>query len=109
MTADSGPAEPVSSLVGAQRRSSLGLSSWGRSRFVLSLRRSLYHKSVAAVHQAIQDGIGQRRVAEPLVPAIDGQLAGHYGRSTVVAVFQHFQHVAALRLGQSAQAPVIQD
>ena len=45
---------------------------------------------------AIGDGIGQGRIADGLVPMLDGQLAGDDGGGAAVPVFEDFQQVAAL-------------
>ena len=42
---------------------------------------------------AIEDGIGQGRIADGFVPVLDGQLAGDDGRGAAVAVFEDFQEV----------------
>src|SRR5881275_2365925 len=34
-------------------------------------------KSVGVVHEAVEDSVGERRVADDVVPALDGDLAGH--------------------------------
>lgn len=32
---------------------------------------------VGIVHEAVEDGVGQSGIANELVPALDGELAGH--------------------------------
>jgi hypothetical protein len=41
---------------------------------------------VGGVHEAVEEGIGNCGIANHLVPVIDGQLAGHDGRSAAVAI-----------------------
>lgn len=59
-------------------------------RFALELN------AVRVVHEAVEDGVGERRIAHQLVPAIDRELAGDEGRSPFVAVFEDLEQVATL-------------
>jgi hypothetical protein len=59
------------------------------------------------VHQTIQDGIGQRGVADGGVPVIDGQLAGNDGRARSMSVVEHFQQVAPVQVVEGGQPPVV--
>ena len=43
--------------------------------------------AVGIVDEPVEDGVGQRRVADDVVPAIDRHLAGDDQRAGVVAVF----------------------
>jgi transposase len=45
----------------------------------LSEAFALEREPMGVVHETIEDGIGQRRVADHLVPVFDGKLAGHQG------------------------------
>ena len=45
---------------------------------------------------AVEDGIGEGRVADGLVPVLDGQLACDDCGGAAVAVFEDFQQVSAL-------------
>lgn len=58
---------------------------------------------------AIEYGVGQRWVADGLVPVFDGQLAGDDGGGAAMAVFEDFQEVTALRGSQDGEAPIIDD
>lgn len=51
----------------------------------------------------VQDGIGEGRITDGLVPVLGGQLAGDDSGSTPVAVFDDFQKVAALGGGEDGQ------
>src|SRR5712671_1667240 len=66
-------------------------------------------KSVRGVHEAVEDGIGDGRVDNHLVPVIDGELAGHDGGTAAVAVIDDFEQIAALLRGQRRQPPVVED
>jgi hypothetical protein len=48
------------------------------------------------VNQAIQDGIGQRRIADNVVPFVQWQLAGDDGRATVISIIEYLQQIPAL-------------
>ena len=48
------------------------------------------------VHDAIQDGVGEGRIIEPLMPGGHGQLARDQGGAGANAVIEQLQQVAAL-------------
>ena len=52
--------------------------------------------AVGAMDDAVQDGVGERGIADHLVPAGDGELTGDDQRAGVVAVFDDLQQVALL-------------
>ena len=64
---------------------------------------------MGVVDQAIQDGIGQGGISALGMPFIHRELSGHQGRTEVVTVFEEFQEVPALFLGQGDQSPIVQD
>ena len=74
-----------------------------------SQRFSLQQQAMDVVDQSVQHGVGDRRVADDLVPMIDRQLAGDDGRAAVVTVVHDLQQIAALVAGERRQAPVVQD
>ena len=41
---------------------------------------------MCVVHEAVEDGVGDGRVGDQLVPVLDGELAGHDRRASPVAV-----------------------
>jgi hypothetical protein len=61
------------------------------------------------MNHPIQDGIGNRRIPDVIVPVFYRELAGNKGRRNAVAVFDHFEKVSSFRVGQGGQAQVIQD
>ena len=61
------------------------------------------------VHQSVKDGVAQGGVADDFVPLRDGELAGDQGGPQVVAVLQDLEDIATLLLGQTGQAPVVDD
>jgi hypothetical protein len=58
---------------------------------------SSHREPVGGVDEAIQDGVGERRVADGVTPLVDRELAGDDGRSLLVAIFEDFEQVARLR------------
>jgi hypothetical protein len=46
--------------------------------------------------EAVEDGVGDRGIANDLVPAIDRHLTGDHDRPGVVAVLDDFEKIAAL-------------
>ena len=59
--------------------------------------------------QAIQDRVGQRWVADDLMPAVCRKLAGNEGGAQAVSILEDFQKVLALFIGKFGEAPVIKD
>ena len=61
-----------------------------------------------AVDDAVKDGVGHGGLAEVVVPLLAGQLTGEDRRAGAVAVFEHFEEVLTLRLGERREAPVVE-
>jgi hypothetical protein len=59
------------------------------------------------MHQAVEDRIGQRRVADRGMPMLDLQLAGDDGRAGAMAVIEDLQEVPAAFVGQRRQRPFV--
>ena len=59
--------------------------------------------------EAIEDGVGERRAADDLMPLLDRKLAGEDGRSALVTVLEDFEEIALLRLGEDRQTPIVED
>ena len=51
------------------------------------------------MHKAIENSIGERRVADGLMPVLDGKLAGDERGAYLVAVLEKFKEVASALLG----------
>src|SRR5215472_12156218 len=71
--------------------------------------RPLQLDAVSAMHDATEDGIADRPVADEFVPAVHRNLAGHQQRSPLVAVLDDLQQVAPLLAGQRLRSPVVDD
>jgi Diguanylate cyclase, GGDEF domain len=65
--------------------------------------------AVRVVHEAIEDGVGDGRIGNCVVPVIDWQLACQDRRAAVVPILDDLEDVAALFLGERREAPIIQD
>jgi hypothetical protein len=63
---------------------------------------------MGVVDQAIQDGISQGGIPDLGVPFIHRELRGHEGGTEAVTIFEEFQEVPALFVGQGGYSPVIQ-
>lgn len=59
--------------------------------------------------ESIQDGVGDGRVGDDLMPTFDRHLAGDDGRSALVAIVDDFEEIATLLAGKRSEAPVIED
>ena len=64
---------------------------------------------MCVVDEAIEDGVGEGRVADDLVPMFDRKLAGHHGRSAAVPILDDLQEVAALLGGHGSESPIVED
>jgi hypothetical protein len=71
--------------------------------------RALERERKRVVHEAIEDGVGDRGVAQRRVPLIAGQLARDDRRAGRVAILHHLEEILALDVGHRDQAPVIED
>ena len=59
--------------------------------------------------EAVEDGIGDCRIDDHLVPVVDGELTGHNRRVAAEAIVDDFEQVAALLRCQRSQPPVVED
>ncbi len=60
---------------------------------------------MGVVQDPVEDGVGQRRVADNVVPAVDRHLAGDDQRPGVVAVLDDLQQIALLFRQQRFGSP----
>jgi hypothetical protein len=63
---------------------------------------------VGVVEKAIADGVGQRGLAEVVVPLGGGELAGDDRRAAAVAVFEDLEQVSALLILDGGEAPIVE-
>ena len=59
--------------------------------------------------EAVEDGIGEGRLADDVVPGIDGKLAGDQRGAGAVSVLDDLHEVAALAGGEPVGSPVVED
>jgi hypothetical protein len=64
---------------------------------------------VSIVDEPIEDGVGESRIAEVIMPEIDRELAGDEGGGGSVSILDHFEQVSAFGIGRRGQAQVVQD
>ena len=57
--------------------------------------------------QAVEDGIGEGRIPDPVVPFTEGDLGDDEGGEEVVAVLQDLEQILALVLGQGKKEKVV--
>ena len=66
-------------------------------------------KPVGVVDEPVEDGVGDRGVADHFVPVIDRELAGHDGRAAIVPIVDDLQQIATLIMRQRGEPPVVED
>src|SRR2546426_3780841 len=64
---------------------------------------------MGVVQQAVADRVGRGRLAEVVVPLGGRQLARDDGRMGAIAILQDLEEVAALRILDRRQPPVVDD
>ena len=51
------------------------------------------------MNETIQDGVGNRRISDVVVPVFDGELAGNQGGADAMPIFNDLQEVASFGVG----------
>lgn len=64
---------------------------------------------VGVVHQSIENGVGQGRIAEVLMPVRHWQLTGDQGRTDIETVIQDLQQIALVFIGERGHTQIVQD
>ena len=59
--------------------------------------------------EPVENGVGDGRIADDLVPAIDRHLAGDDRRPALVAVLDDLEEVAPLIVGERFGSPIVED
>ena len=54
--------------------------------------------------EPVEEGIGEGRVADDVMPGVDGQLAGDDGGGAAVSVLEDLEQVAAFVRGEGGEA-----
>ncbi len=82
-------------------------SSGGWCLTLLSQALTVQFDAVGVVDKAVEDCIGDRRIADHVIPVIDGHLASDDGRSLLVAVLDDLQEIAPLLVVELLRTPVV--
>ena len=61
------------------------------------------------VDDPIEYGVGEGRLADDIVPGVDGQLTGQKDRTVAVTVLDDLHEVASLRASKPVGVPVVED
>ncbi len=64
---------------------------------------------MGVVDEPVEDGVGICRIADDLVPFVDGDLAGEEGRAAAVAFFEDLVEVAAGAGVEGIETPIVED
>jgi len=64
---------------------------------------------VGVVDDAVEDGVGERRVADHAMPAVDRKLTGDQGGAAPVAVLDDLEQVVTLLGAERLETPVVED
>jgi predicted metal-binding protein len=64
---------------------------------------------MGAVDQAIQDGVGQRGIADVVMPVVHGQLAGHDAGTGSGTVVEEFEQIVAFPRTDGCDGEVVDD
>src|SRR6516164_3718029 len=64
---------------------------------------------MGVVNDAVEDGVGERRFPDQVVPTVDRDLASDQRGAAAVAVLDDFEHVVALLRSEWLEAPIIED
>lgn len=59
--------------------------------------------------QAVEDGVGEGRIADHVVPVIDGHLACDDSGSFLIAVLDDLEEITALLVAKLLRPPVVED
>ena len=59
--------------------------------------------------EAVEDGVGDGRIGDDIVPIFDRHLAGDDGRSALVAIIDDFEEIATLLACKRGEAPDVED
>ena len=87
-------------------------AAWSSREGLVSLfaqRLAAELEAVGVVHDAIQDRVGERGLADQVVPAIHGNLTGDQGGAAAVALLDDLEQIATLLGPERLQAPVVED
>jgi hypothetical protein len=87
----------------------VGSSGEGFGGAVLAQAVAAELQAMGVVDEAVENGVGERRLADQLMPFVDRDLAGDQRGAAAVAVFDDFEHVVALFGPERLEAPIVED
>src|SRR5260370_23744092 len=87
----------------------VGSSGLGRGGELSAQRIALEFEAMGVVDDAVEDGVGDGRLAGGLVPSVDRDLAGGEGCAAAVALLDDLQEIAALVGPERFEPPVVED
>ena len=64
---------------------------------------------MTAVHDAVENGVGQGWIVEVGVPMLDRQLTGDQGGFAGSAIVEQFEQVIAFGLADRRESPIVED
>ena len=64
---------------------------------------------MGVVDEPVEDSVGISRIADDLVPFVDGDLAGEEGRAAAVAFFEDLVEVATGAGVEGIETPIVED
>src|SRR5713226_993674 len=73
-----------------------GSSGDGFGRLLLAQTVALELQAMGVVDDPVEDGVGEGRLADQVVPAVDRDLAGDQGGTAAVAILDDLEHVMTL-------------
>jgi hypothetical protein len=62
---------------------------------------------MGVVYEAVEDGIGNGRIADLLAPVVHRELTGDKGGGMAMPLFDHLQEVSSFRVGHRSQPKVV--
>ena len=72
-------------------------------------RVGLEHDAIAVVHEPIEDGVGDGAIPEIGMPLVHGELTGHDGGASVVAIIEDLEQIAHRFIAERREAEVIDE
>ena len=61
------------------------------------------------MHESVEDGVGEGRIPDDVVPVLDRELAGDHSGADAIAVFGNLEQVAAVLGAELGEAEVVDD
>src|SRR5260370_25461133 len=83
----------------------MGSSGCGFGAPLLAQTVALELQAVGVVNDAVENGVGEGRLADQVMPALDRDLAGDPRGAAAVALFDDFQRIVAMLPPQRPQPP----